>query len=432
MPLLEWLMPSWCYAELNMADVFISYKREDSAVAVALGTALQKVGFSVWWDASIKAGEYFDERLQREIAESRAVVVLWSRRSIKSRWVRAEALNGFTRELLVSVLIDDVEIGLPFNTVQAADMRGWNLVDSHPGLTNLVDGIRDKLGWRGTAEESVQLTRAEEFEWATGYPDLDGIIGKFRAGSLNVIASRPAMGKSALALGIALNAANLLRTDKTCGSVVFFSLESSKDEVALRMLSLGGGVSAYRLRRSKITKEEYGRLADVAEDFNNLPLSIDDCGAQSIDKIEEACLTVGPSGPAALVFLDRFSMIDGSTAQTAKKVAMRLKALAKTLRAPVVVTTEVSRRVESRSDKRPSLGDIDDSLANLADCVLGVYRERVYLEREEPTEGTQEHLAWMVQLDRVLDVAEVIVLKQRDGPIGRVRMTFDADTMAFR
>jgi replicative DNA helicase len=119
--------------------------------------------------------------------------------------------------------------------------------------------------------------------------------------------------------------------------------------------------------------------------------------------------------------------------QEVSEITMGLKALAKELSVPVIALSQLSRQVEQRDDKRPQLSDLRESgsIEQDADCVMFVYRESYYLGRAEPREGTPEHLTWQEEMDKLRNLAEVIIGKQRHGPIGTVRVSFDADTVRF-
>jgi len=416
-----------------MADVFISYKREDQRWAAAVDTALKNRGFSVWWDPSIQAGEYFDESIERELTAAKAVVVLWSNSSIKSQWVKAEAISAFGRGALVSARLDEVELGFPFQVVQAANLRGWNGKSEHPGLTDLVDGVSQKV--RREARITASLAEApeeprkyEDSSWSTGLSDLDRMIGNFAAGSLIVVAARPSMGKSALVSKFALNVARQVTDSKSEAAVLYFSLDSPVDDFGVTLLAMAGRFSAHRLRRGKISRAEYEALADTAQALNEIPIEIDD-SSENLDGLVAKVLD--STRTPAMVVIDSITMLGGASGGDLKEVGKRLKLLARQIRAPIVVTAGISEDVESRSDKRPRLSDVSNELQELADCVLGLYRERVYLEREEPEEGTNPHFAWQRQMDGCLRAAEIVVLKQRQGPVGRVRVQFVYDYLSF-
>lgn len=136
-----------------MADVFISYKREDRAAAERVDKALRARGWSTWWDTSLVAGEHFNEAIDRELAAARCVVVIWSEASRKSRWVNAEAVSGFDRGILVSCRIDDVALSYPFSVVQTADLR-------RGGVDGISDGVHAALNASGQAAAPKQEQEA--------------------------------------------------------------------------------------------------------------------------------------------------------------------------------------------------------------------------------------------------------------------------------
>jgi hypothetical protein len=129
-----------------MSDIFISYARGDRETAQALAAALERRGWSVWWDRNIPPGRTFDEVIESQLAEARCVIVLWSKASVASEWVKSEASDAKERHLLVPVLIEQVRAPLEFRRVQAADLTGWKGEPSHAGLSELISGLTVRLG----------------------------------------------------------------------------------------------------------------------------------------------------------------------------------------------------------------------------------------------------------------------------------------------
>ena len=129
-----------------MADVFISYKRENRAVAEAIDNALRASGYSTWWDTSLIAGEHFNGAIERELAAARCVLVLWTEASHASQWVQAEAIEGFNRQLLVAARLDEVALKYPFGIVQTADLRGYQPGAAHEGIEQIIEGVSAKVG----------------------------------------------------------------------------------------------------------------------------------------------------------------------------------------------------------------------------------------------------------------------------------------------
>lgn len=130
----------------EMSEIFISYDHEDKAKAKCLAEALERVGFSVWWDHHILPGTGFRKVIEEELNAANCVVVLWSNNSVESKWVQIEAAEGYKREILIPVLIKDVRIPLAFGQLQAAYLIDWDGKSPHVGFDNLVDAAREILG----------------------------------------------------------------------------------------------------------------------------------------------------------------------------------------------------------------------------------------------------------------------------------------------
>jgi replicative DNA helicase len=284
---------------------------------------------------------------------------------------------------------------------------------------------------------------------ATNFDDLDRMLGGLHPSDLMILAGRPSMGKTALALNIAFNIArNKLTWERAAeedkpqqkgGIVAFFSLEMSAEQLATRLLSDAAEIESDRIRRGKISKQEYERLADEAVNLQKLPLHIDETGAIGIGQLQARARRLQRTHGLDCIVIDYLQLVTGSKkgndgrVQEVSEITQGLKALAKDLKVPVIALSQLSRQVENREDKRPQLSDLRESgsIEQDADSVLFVYRESYYLERTEPREGTDEHIAWMRQVDEVRNHAEVIIGKQRHGPIGKVKLFFDSRYTRF-
>ncbi len=285
---------------------------------------------------------------------------------------------------------------------------------------------------------------------ATNFGDLDRMLGGLHPSDLVILAGRPSMGKTALVTNIAFNISkNRLRWDQAAeddkpthkgGVVAFFSLEMSAEQLATRLLSDAAEIESDRIRRGKISKQEYERLADEAVNLQKLPLHIDETGAIGIAQLQARARRLQRTHGLDCVVVDYLQLVTSSArnkndgrVQEVSEITQGLKALAKDLKVPVVALSQLSRQVENREDKRPQLSDLRESgsIEQDADVVLFVYRESYYLERTEPREGSDEHIAWMRQVDEVRNQAEVIIGKQRHGPIGKVKLFFDSRYTRF-
>ncbi len=284
---------------------------------------------------------------------------------------------------------------------------------------------------------------------STGLADLDKQIGGLHKSDLIILAGRPSMGKTALATNIAINIAKVFAyepqpdgTRKTVrgGIVAFYSLEMSADQLATRLLADASGVSSDRLRKGEIDMSEFARLKEAAMEIGSSPLYIDDTGGLSLAKLTARARRLKRTAGLDCIIVDYLQLVTVGEAggaqnrvQEVSTITMGLKSLAKELAVPVIALSQLSRQVESRDDKRPQLSDLRESgsIEQDADIVMFVYRESYYVGRAEPREGTPEHLTWQEDMDRLRGTAEVIIGKQRHGPIGTVRLSFDENVTRF-
>ena len=285
---------------------------------------------------------------------------------------------------------------------------------------------------------------------ATQLTDLDQKLGGLHPSDLLILAGRPSMGKTALATNIAFNVAANYRqeTDITGkkittdgGVVAFFSLEMSADQLAARILAEQTELSSEKLRRGDFSEDEFFNLHEAAKHLENIPLFIDDTPALALSTLTARCRRLKRQYGLGLVIIDYLQLLrppshgrrNDNRVQELTEISMGLKALAKELAVPVVALSQLSRQVEQREDKRPQLSDLRESgsIEQDADVVMFVYREEYYVGRKEPSMGTPEHEKWQTELANCRNIAEVIIGKQRHGPIGSVRLQFNAQFTRF-
>ncbi|MFN3585078.1 replicative DNA helicase [Phenylobacterium sp.] len=283
---------------------------------------------------------------------------------------------------------------------------------------------------------------------STGLIDLDRKIGGMHPSDLMILAARPSMGKTSLACNIAFDVARNYAWEpqpdgsrKTVrgGVVAFFSLEMSAEQLAMRLLAEASGVSGDRLRKGEIDAMEFGRVRDAAMEIQEAPLYIDATGGITLAKLTARARRLKRMVGLDLIIIDYLQLITtgaggpDNRVQEVSMITQGLKALAKELNVPVLALSQLSRQVENREDKKPQLSDLRESgsIEQDADMVMFVYREEYYLSRLEPREGTEEHFKWQEQMDQVQGLAELIIGKQRHGPIGTVKLSFNSDTTKF-
>lgn len=283
---------------------------------------------------------------------------------------------------------------------------------------------------------------------STGLRDLDRMLGGLHPSDLVILAGRPSMGKSSLATNIAVSVARNYRTEKQPdgtlsavegGVVGLFSLEMSAEQLATRIISETARVPSEKIRRGEVDQPQFEKIYDAARELEQLPLYIDDTGGISIAQLAARARRLKRQHGLGLIVVDYLQLLTGSgrrndnRVQEITEISQGLKALAKELNIPVLALAQLSRQVENRDDKRPQLADLRESgsIEQDADVVMFIFREKYYLSRAEPREGTEEHMKWFARLDEVGDTAEVIIGKQRHGPIGKVDLHFEEQFTKF-
>jgi replicative DNA helicase len=286
---------------------------------------------------------------------------------------------------------------------------------------------------------------------ATRFAGLDGKMGGLQSSDLIVLAGRPSMGKTALATNVAFNVARARAQSLAAGQlspedprhdgavVGFFSLEMSAEQLATRILSEQAGIPSEKIRRGMIDEPEFKRLVEVSQEMAAIPLFIDQTGGISIAQLSARARKLKRQHGLGLIIVDYLQLMTGTSSksdnrvQEVSQITTGLKALAKELNVPVIALSQLSRAVEAREDKRPQLSDLRESgsIEQDADIVMFVFREEYYLERLKPQEGTIEFQDWMAKMQLVSGRAEVIIGKQRHGPIGTVQMQFDGNVTRF-
>jgi len=330
--------------------------------------------------------------------------------------------------------------------IESAEQKLFNLS---------LEGTGDK-GFRALRHSVVNSIKQAEFALknqglvgvTTGLIEMDKMLGGLQRSDLLILAGRPSMGKTALAVNIAYNACLSLVKDaekkgisaKEAGSVGFFSLEMSAEQLSTRMLSSASKLNSAKISSGRISSEEFAHLVRTSNQMSTMPFFIDDTPALSIAGLRTRARRLKRMHNLKVLVVDYLQLVRGSTSlalnnrvQEVSEITQGLKAIAKELDIPVVALSQLSRAVEQREDKRPLLSDLRESgsIEQDADVVMFIYREEYYLSREQPKEGTAEHATWQMDMDRVMNVAEVIVAKHRNGPIGNVKLRFDANLTQF-
>ncbi len=281
---------------------------------------------------------------------------------------------------------------------------------------------------------------------ATKLDDLDAKLGGLHKSDLLILAGRPSMGKTSLATNIAFNVAKSYKRgtlpDGTQGAIEggvvgFYSLEMSAEQLAGRILAEASEISSHKIRQGDMTEAEFRRFVEAAKTLESCPLYIDDTAAIPIAQLSARARRLKRTHGLDLLIVDYLQLVRDTSdnrVQEIGEISMGLKAIAKELNIPVIALSQLSRQVESRDDKRPQLSDLRESgsIEQDADVVMFVYRGEYYKEREKPGEENIEAMAtWIEEMERLHGKAEVIIGKQRHGPIGTVELSFEAQFTRF-
>ena len=254
----------------------------------------------------------------------------------------------------------------------------------------------------------------------TGFTDLDEMTSGLQPADLVIIAARPSMGKTSLVLNMAQHVGT--RTDRSVG---IFSLEMSKEQLFLRMLTGEARIDAHRLRGGYLGERDWGRLSQAIGTLSEARIFIDDSPSIGVLEMRAKCRRLKSEHGLHLVIVDYIQLMQGRgrfenrTLELAS-ISRSMKGLAKELSVPIVVLSQLSRAPESRSDHRPQLSDLRESgaLEQDADVVMFIYREDVYADKNAPPADSQ-------------GVAELIIGKQRNGPTGVVKLAFIREFTRF-
>lgn len=316
--------------------------------------------------------------------------------------IAASAFESEGRQ--VAELVDQAEQRV-FEIAERGERRGSGFV----ALKEVVQPSIDRLDALSNSEDGITGV-------ATGFEDLDSRTAGLQPGDLVVIAGRPSMGKTTLALNIAENAAighNL--------PIGIFSMEMPKEQVTLRMIGSIGRVDQSHLRSGRLTEDDWTRINSAVSIMSNAPIFVDDAPGLTPTEVRARARRLKREHGLGLVVVDYLQLmqVSGSTENRAteiSEISRSLKGLARELNVPVVALSQLNRSVEQRNDKRPVMSDLRESgaIEQDADVILFIYREEVY-DSETPKKG----------------VAEIIIGKQRNGPIGMFLLTFKGEFTRF-
>jgi len=303
----------------------------------------------------------------------------------------------------VGQLLDEAESKI-FQIAESGARKDQGLI----GISPVLAKVFERIDYLHSQDNPSDITGVP-----TGFTELDTRTAGLQPGDLIIVAGRPSMGKTAFALNIAEHVA-LHRTVSL--PVAIFSMEMSASQLAMRMLSSMAKLDQTRLRTGRLNDEEWGRLTDEIGRLNEARIHVDETAAlNALELRARARRMKREYGKLGLVVVDYLQLMSASShgenrATEISEISRSLKVLAKELDVPVIALSQLSRAVEQRNDRRPMMSDLRESgaIEQDADVILFIYREEVYSPDKEEAKGR----------------AEVIIGKQRNGPIGRIDLTF--------
>ena len=291
----------------------------------------------------------------------------------------------------------------------------------------------------------------------SGFRDLDNKLGGLHKSDLIIIAGRPSMGKTALGTNIAFNVSKNFREKEDefgnkklieGGKVVFFSLEMSSEQLATRILAEQTKISGDKMRKAELSKDDFKKIAKSSSELEDLNLFIDDNPILTISTLRARARRLKRLYGIDLIIIDYLQLMSSTNknknegrVQEISEITRGLKSIAKELNIPIIALSQLSRQVEQREDKRPQLSDLRESgtIEQDSDVVMFIFRESYYLERMEPIKKPEESeekyqertSRWQELCEKAHNTAEIIIAKQRHGPIGTVKTHFESNYTKF-
>ncbi|MDF2903631.1 MAG: replicative helicase [Bacillus sp. (in: firmicutes)] len=306
------------------------------------------------------------------------------------------AQDGYSREDEVTTLLGEAEKSI----LEVAQRKN----------AGAFHNIKDVLVRTYDNIELLNNRKGDVTGIATGFSELDRMTAGFQRNDLIIVGARPSVGKTAFALNIAQNVAT-----KTGENVAIFSLEMGAEQLVMRMLCAEGNINAQNLRTGALTDEDWGKLTMAMGSLSNAGIFIDDTPGVRIGEIRSKCRRLKQEHGLGMVLIDYLQLIQGdgrsgeNRQQEVSEISRTLKQLARELEVPVIALSQLSRGVEQRQDKRPMMSDIRESgsIEQDADIVAFLYRDDYY---DKETENK--------------NIIEIIIAKQRNGPVGTVQLAF--------
>lgn len=339
-------------------------------------------------------------------AHAEAYAEMVSQKAIRRRLIRASSEIselGFDEEYDVQELLGKAEAELFSVSDQSLKQ---DLTSIETILTDSFDRMEELHRNKG----AIRGVR-------TGYRDLDNMTAGLQRSDLIILAARPAMGKTTLVTNLAYNVATANKQ-----SVLFFSLEMSKEQLVDRMLADASGVDAWNIRTGNLSDEDFSKLSEAMGEMAEAPIFIDDKPGLSVLEMRTKARRAAHDAPLGLIIVDYLQLMQGSSktegnrVQEVSEISRGLKLIAREMNVPVIALSQLSRSVESRTPQVPQLSDLRESgsIEQDADIVMFIYREAYYNPETERE-----------------NITDLIIAKHRNGPVGKVELYFHPERLRF-
>jgi replicative DNA helicase len=330
------------------------------------------------------------------------------------------------------------------NQIEEAESKLFKLTQ-HGGINGDFNNISLSLQKNIENTKNARQRDGSLIGASTKFTDIDAKMSGFQNSDLIILAGRPSMGKTAFGINIAYNICKSINeeiTDKKQQKAVgFISLEMSAEQLSARILSMETSINSMKFRTGNIDNDEMESLIHRSKEISEMPFFIDDTPALSIGAVRTRVRRMVRKNNLSFVVVDYLQLLRGSgkksnenRVQEISEITQGLKSIAKEFNIPVLALSQLSRAVEQREDKKPQLSDLRESgsIEQDADIVLFIYRESYYHERERPTDESSEKFeVWKEKMQEIRNEADVIIAKQRNGPIGNIKLYFDAAYTRF-
>ncbi|MCZ4280406.1 replicative DNA helicase [Kiloniella laminariae] len=372
---------------------------------------------------------------------------------IHDLYIRRELIN-LGEEVVINAHTHDLDLSAT-QQIEGAEQKLYRLAEAgqtEGGFVSFGDALATSINYINVAMKQGDGLAGI----SSGLRDVDKLLGGFHHSDLIILAARPSMGKTAFVTNIAFNIAQATKPGHNADgeeteipmSVAFFSLEMSADQLASRILSSAAEMPSHLMRRGELDNDQFEHVFQVSRALSNYKLFIDDTPNLTVPGLRNRVRRLKRQHGLDIIIVDYLQLMSGapggnsdSRVQEVSEISRGLKGIAKEMNVPVIALSQLSRQTEQREDKRPQLSDLRESgsIEQDADVVLFLYRDEYYIAREKPGQGAEdstdrfhEKLAnHEARLEAARNKAEMIIGKQRHGPIGTVELHFNGEFTKF-